>query len=58
MNHFLSFLADCWLPLLTALLLAISLYQLGRADERHRQRRKLQQRIRRHHARSILLPMR
>lgn len=58
MNHLLEFLTDCWLPILLALLCGITLYQLGRAEERYRQKRSLQESLRRHHARSILFPMR
>lgn len=47
-----------WVPFLITLLLCISLYQLGRAEERRRQSNSLCERIRRHKARSILIPMR
>lgn len=45
-----------WVPFILTLLLCISLYQLGRADERRRHT--ITERHRRHKARSILLPMR
>lgn len=45
-----------WVPLIMTLLLCISLYRLGRADERRRHT--ITERHRRHKARSILLPMR
>lgn len=45
-----------WVPFLITLLLCISLYRLGRADERRRHT--ITERHRRHKARSILIPMR
>lgn len=47
-----------WVPFVITLMLCISLYNLGRADERRRHSNSLCERIRRHKARSILLPMR
>jgi hypothetical protein len=57
-DYLLNIEIPLWVPMLLALLCAISLYQLGRAEERRRQSNSLCQRIRRHKARSILIPMR
>lgn len=54
MHTILPFLADCWLPLLAALGLSLTLYHLGRVNERRRQRRLWADRLRHHNAHSIL----
>lgn len=54
LHELLQFLADCWLPMLTALALGILLYHLGRLNERRRQRRIWAARLRQHNANSIL----
>lgn len=54
MYNILQFLTDCWLPLLAALGLALTLYLLGRVNERRRQRRLWAARLRHHNAHSIL----
>lgn len=54
MYNILQFLTDCWLPMLAAFGLALTLYHLGRVNERRRQRRLWAARLRHHNAHSIL----
>jgi len=54
MSELIQFLSDCWLPLAMAGAAGVGLYYLGRAEGRRRRPHNLADRVRRHHARSIL----